>query len=111
MDVFFHSQTPFGTQTDFKNIYIFNALAFVTIEPYRSYLEKKYKCNPNDYKAFFEFASNVNCIFLLNEIELSFLEGYLRTVHKIKVKFVQQNKTELKDANGTTFYALKLKRL
>ena len=111
MDVFFHSQTPFGTQTNFKNIYIFNALAFVTIEPYRSYLEKKYKCNPNDYKAFFEFATTVNCIFLLNEEELSFLESYLRIVHKISVKFIKQNKKELKDTNGTTFYALKLKRL
>jgi hypothetical protein len=111
MDVFFHSQTPFGKQTNFKNVYLFNALAFVTVEPYRTYLERKCKCNPNDYKAFFEFACNVNSIFLLNEKELYFLESYLCTVHKIKVKFVQQNKKELIDANGTTFYVLKLKRL
>lgn len=111
MNVFFQSQTPFGTQTNFKNVYIFNALAFVTIEPYRSYLEKKYKCNPNDYKAFFKFASEVNGVFLLNKSESSFLESYLRIVHKVNLKFVRMNHTEFTDATGTHFYAFKLLRL
>lgn len=111
MDVYFHSQTPFGTQTNFKNIYIFNALAFVTSEPYRSYLEKKYKCNPNDYKAFFEFASKENCVFLLNKSESSFLESYLRKVHKVNLKFVRMNQGEFTDESGTHFYAFKLLRL
>ncbi len=110
-NVFFLSQTPFGTQTNFKNVYLFNALAFVTVEPYRSYLEKKYKCNPNDYKAFFDFAASVNSVFLLNEEESSFLENYLRIVHKFKMKFIRINQTELKDATGTQFYAYKLLRL
>ncbi len=111
MNVFFLSQTPFGKQTNFKNVYLFNALAFVTVEPYRSYLEKKYNCNPNDYKAFFKFASKKDAIFLLNKTESSFLENYLRIVHKIRLKFVRMNQTELTDATGTHFYAFKLLRL
>lgn len=111
MNVFFLSQTPFGKQTNFKNVYLFNALAFVTVEPYRSYLEKKYNCNPNDYKAFFKFASKKDAIFLLNKTESSFLESYLRIVHKIRLKFVRMNQTELTDATGTHFYAFKLLRL
>jgi len=111
MNVFFLSQKPFGKQTNLKNVYIFNALAFVTIEPYRSYLEKKYNCNPNDYKAFFDFASNVNSVFLLNKEESSFLENYLRIVHKFGMKFVRINQTEFTDATGTHFYAFKLLRL
>ncbi len=108
MNVFFLSQTPFGTPTDFKNVYVFNALAFTTIEPYRSFLKQKFHCNPNNYRSFFEMALKVNCVFLLNKSESLFLANYLRIVHHKNIKFIPKNKVAFVDATGTPFYAYEI---
>jgi len=108
INVFFLSQTPFGASTDFRNVYVFNALAFTTIEPYRSYLKQKLHCNPNNYLSFFEVALKINCIFLLNKNESSFLANYLRIVHHKKITFIPKNNATFRDAFGTLFYAYKI---
>lgn len=87
IDIFFHSQRPFSRQIYFNNIYIFNALAFSTIQPYKRYLREKWRCNPNDYLAFFKRFVQTECYFLISDEEIDFIENYMRIVHKYPIKF------------------------
>jgi len=79
----------------YESVYLFNALAISSIEPYRSFLIDEFKCSPNAYKQFFEtlFQDEQECLFLMDEEFKLFLESYLLGVHNLDLLFEQVNKS------------------
>jgi hypothetical protein len=111
IDVFFHSQRPFGKQNYLTNTYVFNALAFITIQPYKSYLTKKWRCNPNDYLAFFKRFTTTECYFLITQEEIEFIENYMRIVHDFPIEFEKTMKIASPQNGNSINYICTLKRL
>lgn len=97
-------------------IYLFNSQHMTTVEPYKTYLAKDCNCDPNNYRAYFNFLLNKkeDVVFFISEESSDFFEEYLSIVHKLDTKWSPVEKTALinfKDLyKGLNFYTIDRKK-
>lgn len=81
---------PFEEFTFFKDkrVFLLDNLALCTIEPYKTYLQKELKCNPDDYSELFIAVENydAHALYLWEPERLEFLSYYLKEVHHLDLK-------------------------
>lgn len=101
MDMYFLSNSPLEAipYAKYDKLYVFNALAMSTIEPYRTYLEQSFSCNPNDYQDFFTtlLEDREPYVFLMTEELSLLLTEYMQTVHQVNIAFVKLDNTDYND--------------
>lgn len=67
-----------------KNIFLLDNLAFCTIQPYKSYLQKTLQCRPDDYSELFIAVEKYDseALYLWAPERISFLRYYLKEIHQ-----------------------------
>lgn len=101
MDMYFLSNSPLDAipYDKYENLFVFNALAMSTIQPYKAYLEQSFACNPNDYQDFFTtvLKNQDAYVFLLTEELSSLLSMYMHDVHQVNISFVKLDNTDYQE--------------
>lgn len=101
MDMYFLSNSPLDAipYDKYENLFVFNALAMSTIQPYKAYLEQSFACNPNDYHDFFTtvLKNQDAYVFLLTEELSLLLSNYMQDVHQVNISFVKLDNTDYQE--------------